>query len=102
LGILLAFGGSLGQAVGLILSKFGMQDYNAFSASQIRGFVGIIFFAILFTLFGKKKNLKKSFTDLKTMIGINIGAISGPFLGVSLSLLAVQNTKTGSLLRSWR
>jgi drug/metabolite transporter (DMT)-like permease len=29
------------------------------------------------------------------MIGINIGAISGPFLGVSLSLLAVQNTKVG-------
>ncbi|MEA1987370.1 MAG: DMT family transporter [Candidatus Marinimicrobia bacterium] len=95
LGILLAFGGSLGQAIGLILSKFGMQDYNAFSASQIRGFVGIIVFTILFMIFGKKKNLQKSFTNVKTMIAINVGAISGPFLGVSMSLLAVQNTKAG-------
>ncbi len=95
LGILLAFGGSLGQAVGLILSKYGMQDYNAFAASQIRGFTGIVFFTVFFLFFGKWLNLKKSITNFKTMVGINIGAISGPFLGVSLSLLAVQNTKAG-------
>lgn len=95
LGILLAFGGSLGQAIGLILSKYGMQDYNAFAASQIRGFTGIIVFTIFFVFFGKWLNFKKSITNFKTMVGINIGAISGPFLGVSLSLLAVQNTKAG-------
>ncbi len=95
LGILLAFGGSLGQAIGLILSKYGMQDYNAFAASQIRGFTGIVVFTIFFVFFGKWLNFKKSITSFKTMVGINIGAISGPFLGVSLSLLAVQNTKAG-------
>ncbi len=95
LGILLAFGGSLGQAIGLILSKYGMQDYNAFAASQIRGFAGIIVFTMFFAFFGKWLNFKRSITNFKTMIGINIGAISGPFLGVSLSLLAVQNTKAG-------
>ena len=94
-GILLAFGGSLGQAIGLILSKYGMQDYNAFAASQIRGFAGIIVFTMFFAFFGKWLNFKRSITNFKTMIGINIGAISGPFLGVSLSLLAVQNTKAG-------
>ena len=94
-GTLLAFGGSLGQAIGLILSKYGMQDYNAFASSQIRGFSGIVIFTMYFVFWGKWKNFHKSITDIKTMIGINIGAIAGPFLGVSLSLLAVQNTKAG-------
>ena len=37
-GILLAFGGAVGQGVGLVLSKKGMGDYDAFAASHIRGY----------------------------------------------------------------
>lgn len=47
-GILLAFGGALGQAAGLVLSKKGMGDYNAFASSQIRVMTGIAGFTILF------------------------------------------------------
>ena len=43
-----ALGGAVGQAVGLVLSKYGMGNYNVFAATQIRILAGIIGFAILF------------------------------------------------------
>ena len=49
-GILWAFGGALGQSIGLILSKKGMGEYNAFAATQIRIIISIIGFVILFVI----------------------------------------------------
>ena len=43
-GLLLAFGGALGQAIGLILSKKGMGDYDAVAATQIRALFGLLSF----------------------------------------------------------
>jgi drug/metabolite transporter (DMT)-like permease len=43
-GILFAFGGALGQSVGLIFSKLGMGSYSAFAATQIRVLTGFIGF----------------------------------------------------------
>ena len=40
-GLALGFGGALGQAGGLILSKIGMGGYNAFAATQVRVLAGI-------------------------------------------------------------
>ncbi len=94
-GILLAFGGAVGQAVGLIFSKYGMGDYSVFAATQIRVIAGIAgFTVILFFL----KRWRKVFAALKNrpaMARITVGAFFGPFLGVSMSLLAVQHTLTG-------
>jgi len=95
IGLLLALGGAAGQAVGLVLSKYGMEDYNAFSASQIRVFIGLIGFVIVNLLIKRKAQLKKAFTDKIALRNLLIGTIFGPFLGVSMSLLAVQNTETG-------
>ncbi len=94
-GILLAFGGALGQGVGLVLSKKGMGDYDAFAASQIRVITGMLGFAfiILFTgRFGKVWSALQHFSAMKQ---ITLGSIFGPFLGVSFSLLAIQHTQAG-------
>jgi drug/metabolite transporter (DMT)-like permease len=48
-GILLALGGAMGQGAGLVLSKKGMGDYDAFSASQIRVLTGIVGFVFILT-----------------------------------------------------
>ncbi len=95
IGILLAFGGAVGQSVGLVLSKFGMKDYNAFAASQIRVLAGLIGFAILFSIRNKWSIVWKGLKDRKGMINLSVGSIFGPFLGVSFSLLAIQYTTTG-------
>ena len=95
LGGLLALGGAVGQAAGLVLSKKGMQDMDAFAATQIRIMAGLAGFLIVITLFKRWKKVSGAFRDLKAMKFIFIGSFTGPFLGVSFSLLAVQYTETG-------
>lgn len=94
-GILLALGGALGQAVGLILSKKGMGQYDAVAATQIRAIFGIISFGILITVLRRWGKIGKSFQHKSAMKSVTVGAIFGPFIGVALGLFAIQQTKTG-------
>ena len=94
-GFLYALGGAMGQAVGLILSKKGMGDYDAVAATQIRAIVGFAAFAILVTIMKRWKRVLFTIRDKKGMKATTIGAIFGPFIGVALSLYAVQHTSTG-------
>jgi drug/metabolite transporter (DMT)-like permease len=95
LGCLLALGGAVGQAAGLVLSKKGMQDMNAFEATQIRIMAGVAGFTLVITFFRRWKHLLGALKDLKAMKAMTLGSLTGPFLGVSFSLLAVQHTDTG-------
>lgn len=94
-GFMLAFGGALGQAVGIIFSKKGMGTYDAIASTQIRAIFGFLCFAILITIL---KRWNRVFNGLKSKNGMKdatAGSIFGPFIGVSLSLFAVQHTQTG-------
>jgi drug/metabolite transporter (DMT)-like permease len=94
-GLLLAFGGAVGQGVGAVFSKLGMGSYDPFASSQIRTITGIIGFVIIITLARKWKQIKESVTGSHAMRPLLIGSFFGPFLGVSLSLLAFQHTTVG-------
>ncbi len=94
-GILLAFGGALGQAGGLILSKIGAGRMDPFAGTEIRVISGIVGFAIVLTVMRSWRGLGPAFRDARALAGMGIGSFFGPFLGVSLSLLAVQSTSTG-------
>ncbi len=94
-GVLLGLGGATGQAVGLILSKHGMADYDAFAANQIRVLAAIAGFAVIFTASGMWPRVGRAVRHGHAMTRITIGAVFGPFLGVSLSLVAVQHTAAG-------
>lgn len=94
-GILFALGGAVGQAVGLVLSKYGMKSYDAFAATQIRLIAGMFGFTMLVSILGRWPSVIKAFSNRQGIISTSIGSFFGPFLGVSLSLLAVQYTKTG-------
>ena len=94
-GILLAFGGVVGQGVGLVLSKKGMGQYDAFAASHIRVITGIIGFAIIILITKRYGNLWNALQHIPAMKRIALGSLFGPFLGVSVSLLAIQHTKAG-------
>ena len=94
-GLLFAFGGALGQALGIVFSKYGMQQYSPFAATQIRIIAGIIGVIVLITLLGKWVSVRSALMDGKAMISTTIGSFFGPFLGVSFSLLAIQHTSTG-------
>jgi drug/metabolite transporter (DMT)-like permease len=94
-GIIYAFIGALGQSFGTVYSKFGMGDYNAFAATQIRIIAAIVGFSIVVTARKHWKNIFQSLKDYTAIKSIAIGSVFGPFIGVSLSLLAVQHTTTG-------
>ncbi len=94
-GFLLAFGGALGQAVGLILSKKGMGDYDPVAATQIRAIFGFFSFVIFITFLGRWKKVFDGFRNVSAMKSVTVGTIFGPFVGVSLSLFAIQHTQTG-------
>jgi len=94
-GILYAFIGAVGQAVGLVFSKVGMGSYNAFAATQIRIITGVIGFAVVISFWKKWHNVGSAIKNIPAMKRILIGSVFGPFLGVSFSLYSVQHTNAG-------
>jgi len=94
-GIVLGLGGAVGQATGLVLSKYGMKGYNPFAATQIRVIAGMVGFAILFSFLGFWKETLGALSKRRPMMQLSIGAFFGPFLGVSFSLIAIKYAETG-------
>ncbi len=94
-GLLFAFGGALGQSVGLILSKKGLGDYDPIAATQIRALFGLISFGIMISVFGRWFKIGEAIKNRSSMKAVTIGSFFGPFIGVALSLFAIQQTKTG-------
>lgn len=94
-GLICAFLGALGQAIGLIISRIGMENYNPLAATQIRIIAGFIGFNILIIFLKKFKQVKIALKDKKAMQEITIGSLFGPFIGVTLSLVSLQYTSAG-------
>ena len=81
--------------VGLVLSKKGMGNYDAFAASHIRVITGMVGFAIIILFTKRYGKVWKAVQHKPAMKRVALGSIFGPFLGVSFSLLAIQHTKAG-------
>jgi drug/metabolite transporter (DMT)-like permease len=94
-GVLLALGGALGQAGGLVLSKHGMGDYHPMAATQIRVMAGIAGLAVVFTAVGWWPRLWDARRSPRGLAFTALGALLGPVTGVTMSLYAVQHTVTG-------
>lgn len=94
-GLALGLGGALGQAGGLILSKIGIGGYDAFAATQIRVLAGIAGYSLLFFLLRWWPNVWAGLRDRRALGFAALGAFFGPFLAVSLSLIAIRATLAG-------
>jgi drug/metabolite transporter (DMT)-like permease len=94
-GILFAFGGAVGQALGLVLSKFGMKNYDPFAATQIRIIAGISGYIFLVTVMTRWGSVRQAIHNRSGMLLTSLGAFFGPFLGVSFSLVAIKYTEAG-------
>lgn len=99
-GVVMALLGALGQSVGVVLSKLGMRldngaTYDAFSSTQIRIISSTLCFVLLYIILGRVSSLKKAITNKKAMGEIAVGSFFGPFIGVTLSLIAITYTTLG-------
>ena len=112
------------QGFGLVLSKIGLEHYDAalaaagldthapladalvpmplyisvpFAATMIRAAMGLLGFTLLLFLFNKDAvdKLRHAVTDRRAMWCVFGATIFGPFVGVSMSLLATMYTSTG-------
>jgi drug/metabolite transporter (DMT)-like permease len=94
-GVLLALGGVLGQAGGLVLSKYGMGSYSALAATQIRVMAGLVGFVVVMFSIGWWPRVWAARKSPAGLAHTALGALFGPVIGVSLALLAIQHTTTG-------
>jgi drug/metabolite transporter (DMT)-like permease len=95
-GVLLGVGGALGQALGLVLAKRGLvDDYPSLSATLIRMLVAT---AVIWLLALAQKQVGVTgqvLRERRTMFLIAGGALTGPSLGVWLSMVAIQYAPVG-------
>ncbi len=97
LGILAGLGGAIGQAGGLVLAKQGLGgDFPTISGTLIRMLIAMLFIWLI-TIFMRqvRQTLQKVFTSSKLVLNIFAGSFVGPFIGVWLSQIAIQNTYVG-------
>ncbi|MCQ2224050.1 MAG: DMT family transporter [Bacteroidaceae bacterium] len=108
-GILLGIGAGAGQGVGLVLSKVGMAHYSElvpatdematnlipFASTMMRAVMGLIAFSIAMAYTRQFHKLPQIVHDRKAFFAGMGAVILGPFIGVSLSLMAVQMAPAG-------
>ena len=109
-GVLLGIGAGMGQGIGLVLSKIGMQYYEGaipadapalmdqmlpFASTMIRALIGGAGFVCLMALQRDLGRFKTAVKDHKGMRFAILTTIFGPVIGVSLSLMAVQYANAG-------
>lgn len=94
-GLIFAFIAALGQAVGLIFAKLAKFDgeINAFTATFIRLASALIFLYPSVKFGGRLKT--ESNISSKTWGKLVLASVIGPYLGISLSFIAILNTKVG-------
>jgi drug/metabolite transporter (DMT)-like permease len=96
LGILCGLGGAIGQATGLVLAKKGLAgDFPAISGVAIRMLVAMVMIWAAALVLGQLRGTLAAGRNPAALRSIGAGAVVGPFIGVWLSLVAVQLTYVG-------
>ena len=96
LGVLLGLGGALGQALGLVTAKQGLAgDFPSLSATLIRMVVATGVIWLLTLARGQVGATWHALGDKKARLFLVGGALTGPFIGVWLSMVAVQRAHVG-------
>jgi drug/metabolite transporter (DMT)-like permease len=97
IGLLFAFGGALGQAGGLVTSKIGLEgDFLALSGNLMRVLAAtLVMWTFTAFRFSALSSFGVSWRDKRALAFMAGGAITGPVVGVWLSLIAVQIAPVG-------
>lgn len=96
LGILCGLGGAIGQAAGLVLAKKGLAgDFPAVSGVAIRMLAAMVVIWAVALVLGQMRSTLAAARNPAALGVIGAGAVVGPFIGVWLSLVAVQLTYVG-------
>jgi drug/metabolite transporter (DMT)-like permease len=96
-GVLYGLGAATGQAVGYVLSKQGLADgFSPIAGNSIRMLAAVIVLWVLASIQGKaRETINRMRAQPKVFGWLGIAAFTGPVLGATLSLFALQHTEVG-------
>jgi drug/metabolite transporter (DMT)-like permease len=96
LGILLAVGGATCHGVGLLLSRLGLAGgFSAISATHVRVSAAALGLLVVGLFQGNAHTHLAKMKDRKALLEITAGSLTGPVLGVVLSLEAIAHAPIG-------
>ena len=79
----------------LITYHFSLETLLPFASNMIRCVAGLLCFTTWLILSGHGGRLRQSLGDRRGLVAMLIAVLSGPFIGVGFSLMAVQYTAAG-------
>ena len=102
-GVLSGLGGAIGQGLGLVISKYGMlvaggdgsQPLNPLSTTFLRMIVATAFVWLAVTVSGRLPSVLRARKHTPAISRTFAGAVTGPFAGVWLSMVAVTHAVAG-------
>ncbi len=94
-GVALAVVAAATHAIGYVLSKKGIGDYDAVAATLIRAVAAMACYIVLITVWRRWPSMLTAMRHGRAMAVLTLGAIVGPFFGVALSLAALRHAPTG-------
>lgn len=97
-GLMYALLGAAGQGIGLILAKMAYSDgdIHSITATFVRIASSVVFLLPAAFFIGRYKNPVKLYSrDKKTFGLVALGSVIGPYLGITLSFIALTNTQVG-------
>ena len=99
-GVFLAFIGAICQGIGLVFAKKGMWldpsiMMNPLSVTFVRMIMGALFIWTSVIVMRRLPEVRKALKSKKGMGHTAAGAFIGPFIGVTLSMIAVAYTQAG-------
>jgi drug/metabolite transporter (DMT)-like permease len=94
-GVCLAVLAAAGQAIGLVLSKQGIGDYDAVGATFIRVLGGMAGFLVLITFMRRWPSVAVAARHSRAMVVVVWGSLVGPCIGVALCMIALRYCHAG-------
>lgn len=95
-GILFGLAGAMGQVANLITARFGIVgDYPSISATIMRILIALFILWGLAVLRGQVRHTFRMWKNRQAFSSMIGGSITGPFLGIWFSLIAIQNSRLG-------
>jgi drug/metabolite transporter (DMT)-like permease len=101
-GVIYAFVGAIGQGLGFVLAKYGMEeaggsstDLDPLSATLIRMIAACIFIWLVVIMSGNFSHVRSKLAERKALKLAAGGSFFGPFIGVWMSMVALSYAIAG-------
>lgn len=94
-GVMLAFGSTIAASIGYVLAKQGVGNCNPVDATFIRILGAMTGYVLLLTFLWRWGKMWQAAQHRRAMLIVTVGAVIGPLLGVTLCMVALQNSPVG-------